>query len=120
MDPQEKKLFDCLPYGQWHTKGNAVVLFDREHRPIYSKKGGDITPMNGDEWIEDIIPEKTEYFYKDGTTPQGDFHTLAKVKKVLADWTMNYRLQKVSQLALPNPKSANPKSANPKSESKKK
>lgn len=102
MEQIEQERIYSLPYGQWLTEDGAAVLFDRKYRPIFLQdEKGNITQMNGDEWIERIVADKTEYFYKDASTPELDFYTLAKVKKVLADWFMKYRQQKVSQLPLP-------------------
>ena len=103
MEQLEQERLDCLPYGQWHTNDQSIVIFDKQHRPIFSCKGGDgdITLMNGDEWIDGIVEDKTQYFYNETNSPSQEFHTLAKVKKIMADWMMKYRQQKLSQLSLP-------------------
>jgi hypothetical protein len=104
MEQIEQERLACLPYGQWHTQQGSIVLFDRQYRPIYSQDDkGNIAVMSGNEWIDNIDADKTEYFYNDGNSPDKEFHTLAKVKKVLADWTMKYRHQQVSKLPLPKP-----------------
>ena len=102
MEQIEQEQLSCLPYGQWYTQADVTVLFDRQYRPIYSLNDkGDIAPMKGDEWIDGIVEDKTEYFYKEPSSPEQDFYTLAKVKKILADWTMKYRQQQLSGLPLP-------------------
>lgn len=102
MEKFEQERLNCLPYGQWHTKDGSVVLFDREHRPIFAQGDkGDIEFMKGDEWINDIVQDRTEYFYDDRKTPEMDFYTLAKVKKVLADWMMKYQQQRLSRVSKP-------------------
>jgi hypothetical protein len=101
----EQERLECLPYGQWRTKDHQLVLFDRQYRPIFSEnRKGDITMMHGDEWIDGIVEDQTEYFYDDSKTSEMDFYTLAKIKKLMAEWTMRWRQQSTSTLQKPKAK----------------
>lgn len=83
-------ILKSLPYGKWTTKNNEEYLFNRDFEPI---AGWNLIlnvsiPVTADTWINDIIEEKTEFYYVGVREyPTKSEKTLRKCWDILADWS---------------------------------
>src|SRR5262249_19224517 len=59
---------DHLPCGMYTTVSGREILFNRYYKPLGERSdGGKPQIANRNEWVPDIIKEKTVHFYKDRT-----------------------------------------------------
>ena len=55
-----------LPYGMWCCADGRQVLFNREYKPIWERRGGPAVAAAGSEWVEWL---RQEWFYGELDAP---------------------------------------------------
>lgn len=72
-----------LPYGRWTCDDGREVLFNRDYKPIWSRKPGqEAEPGDPDEWVKF---NRQEWFYKDHNPPWASRASLDRCERILAE-----------------------------------
>lgn len=73
-----------LPYGRWLCADGREVLFNRDYKPIWHRRPGEIAKRADP---DEIVPfMQQEWFYKDGKQPWRSVKAEQKCNKILEDW----------------------------------
>jgi hypothetical protein len=71
-----------IPYGLWTCEGGREIIFNRDYKPIWERKGGKVKPGNPKEWVKFI---DQRWFHSDGPNKPSP-SVLKLAEKVLADF----------------------------------
>lgn len=83
MNTKDGLMRQFFPYGKWTCEDGREVLFNRDYKPLFERKGGVVRLADKDEWVPF---KKQEFFYTDTTSPWRRASSVEKCLAVLKEW----------------------------------
>jgi hypothetical protein len=81
----ERFLTTHLPYGRWTCADGREVLFNRQYRPLWSRRPGEMAvAAHRGEWVAGIVEEG--HYYDDSCPVRTNQEVQTRCIKVLEEW----------------------------------